>query len=167
MKLISMTDFVIEIEVNEPEVKNFISMSHHTNYKAIAYPKIISYANFLKRKLELGFFVPCDKGGNVMLIPREWKKKNTPPNQMSVGTYSNPKYAEYIKEFNEAKSRVLFEGLEVYKYPNGYIEIMSLAKYSNMLPLYIHDRKSFNIKNIEELVDYNLTLTQKAIDNIK
>jgi hypothetical protein len=51
MKLISMTDFVLE------EVKNW-----HANSPTI----IINYANFLKQPLELWMFVPCDEDGNVI-----------------------------------------------------------------------------------------------------
>ena len=56
MKLISMTDFVLEIDKNDKRLNR-------------KYYAIISYANFLKTPLNLGMFVPCDENGNVLNDP--------------------------------------------------------------------------------------------------
>ena len=60
MKLISMTDFVLELETNE--------------HWAQDYTKCVKYANFLKQPLTLGMFVPCDEDGNFLPedLDRDW-----------------------------------------------------------------------------------------------
>ena len=57
MKLISMTDFVLEIKNSTPEVKNFSGFSGVINYEKESYQKILNYAEFLKQPLTLGMFV--------------------------------------------------------------------------------------------------------------
>lgn len=58
MKLIGMTDFVLE--------QNKI-LNKYINYdKGGLFEIIIYYANFLKQPLELWMFVPCDENGNVL-----------------------------------------------------------------------------------------------------
>lgn len=57
MKLISMTDFILEQEAK-------LEKSYKVAEKAIE--SIFRYANFLKQPLTLGMFVPCDKNGNVL-----------------------------------------------------------------------------------------------------
>jgi DNA-directed RNA polymerase delta subunit len=57
MKLISMTDFVLE-QNKEPYF-----------YYDSLWNKVIAYANFLKQPLTLGMFVPCDSNGNVVKKP--------------------------------------------------------------------------------------------------
>jgi hypothetical protein len=58
MKLISMTDFVLE----------------QNNFKVFRNQQILNYANFLKQPLELWMFVPCDENGDVLEEPKtKWK----------------------------------------------------------------------------------------------
>ena len=56
-KLISMTDFVLEQR-----------LKHSESFKS----KVYAYANFIKKPLTLGMFVPCDEDGNVLEEPDRW-----------------------------------------------------------------------------------------------
>ena len=60
MKLISMTDFVLEQFHQLPELPK---EQHMTK----AYMSCLNYAQFLKQPLTLGMFVPCDEVGNVLV----------------------------------------------------------------------------------------------------
>lgn len=82
MKLISMTDFVLE-QVRKMESKE------------LAYLKIFNYARFLKQPLTLGMFVPCDENGNVLVEPKI----------RFDGGYD----IDEVKIYQQAKGRVLFE----------------------------------------------------------
>ena len=60
MELVSCSDYVISMgktskcEMSDDECFN----------------RMFKYANFLKRPLELGMFIPCDKDGNVLEKPQ-------------------------------------------------------------------------------------------------
>jgi hypothetical protein len=91
MKLISMTDFVLEQDTNWSYKNTIVS--------------IRDYANFLKQPLELWMFVPCDSDGNVLDEPK--------------GTDLNDSFFAMQVDYNletkyqQAKERCLFEGFEV------------------------------------------------------
>ena len=85
MKLISMTDFVLE---------QYESTKNPTIFEETVH----NYANFLKQPLTLGMFVPCDDDGNVLEIPTKENSNNT------IDHYSK------LMDYNDAKSKVLFNG---------------------------------------------------------
>lgn len=93
MKLISMTAFVLE---QEPKLDESYKVAEN------AIESIFKYANFLKKPLTLGMFVPTDEDGNVLEEPRE--------DDHSFYTHNNKSVQE---EYSEAKERVLFEGFEL------------------------------------------------------
>ena len=62
MKLISMTEFVLEQE--QP------TYLQKEEFEDVFY-KIHNYANFLKQPLKLSMFIPCDEFGNVLIKPEE------------------------------------------------------------------------------------------------
>ena len=72
MKLISMTDFVLEFENNFPRQFGEAyseyneSKSEYLNMKLKSYE---NYAQFLKQPLTLGMFVPCDEDGSGLQKP--------------------------------------------------------------------------------------------------
>lgn len=95
MKLISMTDFVLE-----QELPTYMQNEEFEE----AYYKLYNYANFLKQPLELWMFVPCDENGNVLeqcddICSCECDK---------------------IKAFRKAKERCLFDGFEIRDKGNFY-----------------------------------------------
>ncbi len=85
MKLISMTDFVLEQDTNWSYKNTIVS--------------IRDYANFLKQTLELWMFVPCDENGNVLEEPNE------------IGGIIQ--YPQEMIDYQQAKERCLFEGWEL------------------------------------------------------
>jgi hypothetical protein len=86
MKLISMTDFVLE----------------QNNFKVFRNQQILNYANFLKQPLELWMFVPCLLTGGKNVVLEEPTR------------YSNDEYDTIeLQLYNEAKERCLFEGFEL------------------------------------------------------
>ena len=96
MKLIKCSDYAIELTrskfVKEKEVPALIVKERNL---------IMLYANFIKRPLELGMFIACDKDGNVLEMPQ--------------GFYDwhglSPSEVLKCKQYQEALDRVLFEGL--------------------------------------------------------
>lgn len=94
MKLISMTDFVLE----QTKINQFRDDCE------FAYP-VRKYANFLKQPLALWMFIPCDDNENVLeqcddICSCECDK---------------------IKAFRKAKERCLFEGFECQKQGGEYL----------------------------------------------
>jgi len=85
MKLLSMTDFVLE-QTSTP-------FGDDKNTSSDRLVKIEKYANFLKQHLKLGMFVPCDENGNVL----------EEPNAGMSG------YDHVYKNYDKAKERCLFE----------------------------------------------------------
>jgi len=79
MKLISMTDFVLE---------------QKDSYYNQRFFKIEKYANFLKQPLELWMFVPCGDNGNFL----------EEPGSAPVYTHSE----KYLNDWKQAKKRCLF-----------------------------------------------------------
>src|SRR5665648_159369 len=82
MKLISMTDFVLEQYLTIASDNIYLSMINCNNY-----------AKFLKQSLELWMFIPCDEDGNVLEEPIE-----------TIGGVEL-----YTKRYQQAKERCLFD----------------------------------------------------------
>ena len=133
--LIPMTDFVLESE-------------NKCRDNIITLKQTFSYANFLKQKLELWMFVPCDLDGNVL-------------ERLNFTADGYPIYDGGSK-YKEAKERCLFEGFDVVANTN-FVTIWQLnGKYLNW------DKDSLNFTffygfNIERLMqEFNLKLTPTA-----
>lgn len=86
MKLLSMTDFVLE-NAKQPYVEG-------TKYK-----DLVNYAKFLKQPLNIGMFVPCDEDGDVLEKPEDYE--NRLPNMMT-------EYNDEVYRYKQAKEKVLF-----------------------------------------------------------
>lgn len=99
MKLISMTDYVLGIELlNQTAIKRL--------------DMVFRYANFLKTPLELGMFVPTDEQGNVIDISKLAKSSIQDLETNGLSSY------------NKAKERVIFEDCSMFdehfiRYGNG------------------------------------------------
>ena len=97
MKLISMTDFVINKRkelLRHSEYKNDLE-----NYANIVY----NYANFLKQPLNLGMFVPCDEDGNILKEPKRWEDYLQYPD-----SFDGNKEWDELYDYQQAKEKVLF-----------------------------------------------------------
>lgn len=141
--LIGITDFVLE--------ENRFKEDSDT-----AIFKTTNYTKFLKQPLELWMFIPCDEDGNVLEEPIE-----------TIGGVEM-----YVKRYQQAKKRCLFEGwnYNIAKFSdNPFIE---LRDENNNYLAYDVDDKNFQYaeelftdsenKNIEDIVKYNLQLTSTA-----
>lgn len=93
-KLISNTDF--GFYVRELEINDHKKLELRENYDS-----------FQKQPLTLGMFVPCDLDGNVLQEPNFYEKYGS-----NYEPISNIEYTIDYRKYQEAKYRVLFEGLK-------------------------------------------------------
>lgn len=139
MKLISSTEFILE--QSEKYLKGFIALNE---YHSIT----LNYANFLKKPLTLGMFIPVDEEGNVLL-----GKPLSPAKDSEWIRWENEEI-----EYSKAKSKVLFEGFEFVRKLNN----IDSYRFNYKMTL-------FNInlnKTISDLIWADLTLTETAIKMI-
>ena len=142
MKLTSITDFLIErtdLELKK-EKQNFKNLGLD-NY---------AYANFLKRPLELGMFIPCDDNGNVL-------------EEKMIFASDDKDYVFESKKFDvyqQAKERILFKGF----IDNGTGNAI-LQQSPNAL---VVDMNFYKNRTIEYLLNSKCTiqLTETAIKQI-
>lgn len=151
MKLISMTDFVLEKTVEKEIQKKGVTNS---------LLRIKKYAEFLKQLLELWMLVPCE------LINGKWIVLKKP--KISCASCDKCTCSEaYHKEYEQAKDKVLFEGFE-------YVESqakatllgleLSVSPYTEKGDFYITKKEKkvyrtwFKLPDIESLVQCGLTL---------
>jgi hypothetical protein len=141
MKLISMTDFLLE------QVKVLIHGKDPANIKKYDYVlRTTAYARFLKQPLELWMFVPSDEDGSVLEEPKEGNTANLESLEISFSKYQ------------QAKERCLFEGDFTVK-KHGENNVV----YLNDSSFYTSWNKS---KRIEDLMFLNLKLTPTALKQI-
>ena len=136
MKLISMTDFVLE----QTKINQFRDDCE------FAYP-VRKYAKFLKQPLQLWMFVPCDENENVLEAPQLYFEGGA------------KEYLKLQKEYQQAKERCLFEGF-IFDFESKYTYYLKLEKG---ISFSIHKKIE---SNIEYCIKYNLQLTQTAIKQL-
>jgi len=158
MKLISMTDFVLE---QENKYNTFNPKGRECELQK-RYNNIFHYANFLKQPLELWMFIPCDEDGNVLKEPDS--NKFTMDNVQSFNIF-----IEQLSYYQQAKERCLFDGFlfSVNKLIGDFQEILILPFSDRNLQFHITDftkekPKSKKIIIVEDLIDYDLQLTKTA-----
>ncbi len=132
-----MTDFVLE------QYKN--------NYHANTPTRILNYANFLKQPLELWMFVPCDEDGNVL-------KFNYPQNKV----FDDIAQIQFEKQYQQAKERCLFD-VECIDISNGVFKGLKFGSIEYNITTKIF---FYGCKIVEDIIEYNLQLTQTAIKQI-
>jgi hypothetical protein len=149
MKLISMTDFVLEqVKLLKTQENNILQFRNN----------ITNYAYFLKQPLKLEMFVPCDEDGNVLEMPVNyeiWLKLHNNDVGGEKGTFGFLIHEEYQK----AKEKVLFEGFEIATNKEG--EKVILGDYTCL--------KVSDLENgtIEDLVKYvHIKITESAVKRI-
>ena len=150
MKLISMTDFVLEAKENGGYTYN----SNQLRY----------YAELLKQPLTLGMFVPCDEDGNSLEEPKE--------SNYNLGDIHAGYYRKDLTKYQQAKERVLFEGFEIHNRHNVINRGLGIViVFSGIISILIDGNNglggfSKNDATIEDLVILYLTLTETAIKQI-
>ncbi|AZA83692.1 hypothetical protein C1637_14375 [Chryseobacterium lactis] len=142
-KLIPMTTFVIEYYSNE-------------GYADLQILNLMNnYANFLKKPLSLGMFVPVDVHGNVLKEPKNyasWKSL-----EHNDGKRTDTAGFEEYTEYQKAEVNCMFEGFKV-DY-NGYSKVRITASYDPSIEL------SFN-KNDLLPAGYNDVESLTVFDDI-
>jgi len=144
-ELISMTDYVLQ-------------QGLHTTLMAEAgMYHCHKYANFLKKTLTLGMFIPCDLEGNVLPDTNDFCGCD---NQgLEEDKECRVVCNEKINQFNEAKSRLLFDYKDFNRKGLYYHKgIKSICEWLTDKPYEI----------IEDLVNdgWTLTLTESALKQI-
>ena len=141
-KLISMVSFVL----NQANVK-MESVETVERQVVKEYFKLIDYAQFLSQPLTLGMFVPCIDG-EPMEEPENY-------DIWLMGYLNDVEQKDYI-QFEQAQSRVLFEGFVMYSNMANVVldcnslETIDLSEHSD----------------IESIVDFQPTLTETALKQI-
>jgi len=140
-KLISMVDFVLNLDTKEHWSEDFT--------------KCVKYANFLKQPLKLGMFVPCDENDVPMVEPESWQ------NFLEYSDISIKGLKPEIYEYYNAKDRVLFEGFElVESHENWFTVEIAFDDFSEQLTVSKQE-------TIEDLLTYSFNpefyLTASAI----
>ena len=161
-RLISMTDFVINKRkelLRHSEYKNDLE-----NYANIIY----NYAQFLKHPLKLEMFVPCDEDGDILDEPEDYEVRL--PNMMT-------EYNDEVYRYKQAKEKVLFEGFDlnqkdlsklenIFCLTKEYFQITFFTKEKGCFIDNLKTNKTYEIKTIEDLIEYDLQLTENAIKQI-
>ena len=154
MKLISMTDFVLEQSEKIKKEKYGIESYYNTMQVSI------NYANFLKQPLNLGMFVPCDEDGNVLEKP-------------SAESYIILETCEYSKEwidYKKAKEKVLFEGFELVRFIEKENPCYVVSNGENEVTFHIglyNFSKGVRFANtVEDLIPIQPILTKSVIKQI-
>ncbi len=137
MKLISMTDFVLQEKTGGQQVNSITSQLYYEL-------RIIKkYADFLKQPLKLEMFVPCDDNGNVL--------------EDIIGNGMIHNYSEKLKQHEQAKDKVLFDGFDIYS--NGDLHNAFVTFESSRLEI-------MNVENLITDFQYSFYLTPNAIKRI-
>lgn len=156
-KLISMKDYVLEQSKIGMEVQ---SISHQHSNRAHRFEKIVKYANFLKKELNIGMFVPAKKVDGVWVVLEEPKIEND--HHGSFFKMQTDFHKE--KEYEEAKNVVLFKDFSFSRKPFEDFDFIKTEKFFVFRKhcTMKHWSINFRIKTVEDLVKYNLTFTQSA-----
>ena len=148
-RLKSMVDFVLQQDITDIKQRN----------------SIVNYAKFLKQTLNLGMFVPCDENGNPIILDTEHKEC---PISWSI---------DEIEKYKQAKEKVLFEGFDlnqkdlsklenIFCLTKEYFQITFFTKEKGCFIDNLKTNKTYEIKTIEDLIEYDLQLTENAIKQI-
>lgn len=165
MKLISMTAFVLQF--NKP-VGYFEDQSDFLNCQVDYMGKVMNYAQFLKQPLNLGMFFPCDEEGDILDEPRDYEQRL--PNMMT-------EYNDEVYMYKQAKEKVLFKGFDLNQKDLSKLEnIFCLTKEYFQISFFIKEKgcfvdnlktnKTYEIKTIEDLIQFELELTENAVKQI-
>lgn len=137
MKLINMTDFVLEQEL----------ILNIQGYEFRFISRVYRYAKFLKQPLELWMFVPCH------LVDGVWKILEYPDDAKEYIFRGDSMRHEDLQDYRRAKERCLFDDWKVVSNRNNTICIENKSKHRLFLP---------NCMTIENIAYTNSQLTKTA-----
>jgi hypothetical protein len=166
MKLISMTDFVLEQHgFSDTEVRLNTPFANERFRERVS-----NYANFLKQPLKLEMFVPCDEDGDVLEKPI---KENFTD---ETGFVNNAFFIE-TNDYLKAEENILFKDFEFtdsQKYSVNNKIKLSVSPYGlndeKLLLTKLNEQNKFHtwfqLFTIEDLIQCELELTPNAIKRI-
>ncbi len=171
MKLISMTDFVLQEK--EQLKEKLISGPYDRTDLPRSYDRISNYAEFLKQPLALGMLIPENESGDVLKEPIE---KDF---YYHDSTLNHVDFSAEVERFTIAKEKVLFKGIlkinkEPYKSTKRHIiDLVSGEKFMRIYTELTYwtgevDKQYFGGKNlkVEDLIKFDLILTPSALEAI-
>lgn len=114
------------------------------------------YTNFLDQPLKLWMFIPCDKEGNPIENPKDSNRD----------FFKDTAYKYELRQYQEAKDKVLFEGFETTGVCENYVIIES-KEYVFTWSLFRGEFMTIKGDRVNDLIKYNLKLTQTAQTQIQ
>lgn len=123
---------------------------------------MFDYAKFLSQKLELWMFVPCKLVGGVWVVLEEPINAHDPRKTGLNNCMNLHDYERKLKEFQEAKDRVLFEGFKVIDKGNQYWVLFDEYKIKIWKDDGFTETNEGALSTIEDLTKHNLELTRTA-----
>jgi len=112
-----------------------------------------NYDSFLLQKLEIWMFIPCKLVDGVWVVLEE-------PTETHETIFHD---SESLKGYQEAKERCLFDGFDITNFTKGIKKTINL---DNTVHVFYYENfqwnKAIGISTIEDLIKYNLELTQTA-----
>lgn len=160
MKLISMTDYVLESSYGDTGM-------FEKGGIAEALKGINNYAKFLSQPLKLEMFVPIDDEGNVLEYPEKSEK-------LAEGVISYSKYNLWCERNKKFLDKVLFKGFEfngayLINHNDNRTVILSLEP-NKKLKLVVDTGNNTScmkeVSNIELLTNCDIELTENAIKQL-
>ncbi|AGO49724.1 hypothetical protein Phi13:2_gp114 [Cellulophaga phage phi13:2] len=153
----TMVEYVIEMENQKGyEVQ---SLSHQNSNRAKRYFDIAKYAKFLSQEIELEMFVPCKDGVPLnLVISTDYNP------EFGMQKYPQECYEEDLREYEEAKEKVLFAGFMICDDSEYSYWITEHSTSTDLIFYKLKDRiDCFNdeINKIEDLIPYKLNLTKE------
>lgn len=150
-KLVPMTVFVIDYYSNEG----------YADLQTLNL--MMNYAQFLKKKLVLGMFIPVDSAGNILKEPKNyqsWKSLAHNSDESDVDTVSTVFLENAV--YKKAQTKCYFDGFEVAY--NGYSVIRIIASYNHAIELSFTktDLSCQNLKEVEELIVFDDIFLSKS-----
>jgi len=145
------------------EHSDYLSASTYSNSERwISHRKRVKFG---KQLLELWMFVPCKLVDGVWVVMKTLDEKE----EWFRNTYDNGWWGDFIKykiEYKQAKEMCLFEGFEIREFKGtGDFSIVDKSGLFNPMWKFKSEqnwRKARGITNVENMVDFNLQLTQTA-----
>ena len=150
MKLISMTDFVLQQVKNAP-------LQEYNQVNETFVNKVVAYAEFLKQSLKLQMFVACDEDDEI-LFPITLGGQ-----RIIYDEFVHDSTMDKVKEYDEAEKRVLFKDFRIIE--NNSKSHPKTVQFQNLLnPFwFLTETNSWHIskglKTLEDLIEFKLDLS--------
>ena len=130
-----------------------------------------NFDEFLEQPLKVEMFVPCDEEGNVLKEPNPKDVYPAPTAEEEID------FLDSLEQYNQAKEKVLFKGFELNQKDLSKLEsIFCLTKECFQITFFTKEKgcfmdnlktnKTYEIKTIEDLIEYDLQLTENAVKQI-